>query len=161
MAGDSVRKGQVFIAPNATVLGDVTIGHEVSIWYGAVIRADKDRIVIGDRSNIQDNAVLHTSAGHPVLIGTDVSVGHGAILHGCRVADRVLVGMGAIVLNGAEIGEDSLLGAGTVVTEGAKIPPGSVVVGVPGKPIKQVSLEQREHIVRNAGNYWDLARSYF
>jgi carbonic anhydrase/acetyltransferase-like protein (isoleucine patch superfamily) len=161
MAGDSVWKDQVFIAPNATVLGDVTLGQEVSIWYGAVIRADKDRIVLGDRSNIQDNAVLHTSSGHPVLIGTDVSVGHGAILHGCRIADRVLVGMGAIVLNGAEIGEDSLLGAGTVVTEGTKIPPGSVVVGVPGKPIKQVSLEQREHIVKNAGNYWDLARSYF
>jgi carbonic anhydrase/acetyltransferase-like protein (isoleucine patch superfamily) len=161
MAVDSVRKSQVFIAPNATVLGDVTLGNETGIWYGAVIRADKDRIVIGDRSNIQDNAVLHTSSGYPVMIGTDVSVGHGAILHGCRVADRVLVGMGAIVLNGAEIGHDSLLGAGTVVTEGTKIPPGSVVVGVPGKPIKQVSPEQREHIVKNARNYWDLARSYF
>jgi len=161
MAGDSVRKGQVFIAQNSTILGDVTFGEEISIWYGAVIRADKDRIVIGDRSNIQDNAVLHTSSGHPVLIGTEVSVGHGAILHGCMIADRVLVGMGAIVLNGAEIGEDSLLGAGTVVTEGTKIPHGSVVVGVPGKPIKQVSPEQRQHIVKNAGNYWDLARSYF
>ena len=106
MAGDSVRNGQVFIAPNATVLGDVTLGHEISIWYGAVIRADKDRIVIGDRSNIQDNAVLHTSSGHPVLIGTEVSIGHGAILHGCRIADRVLVGMGAIILNGAEISFD-------------------------------------------------------
>jgi len=160
MAGDSVRKGQVFLAPNATVLGDVTLGNEISIWYGAVIRADKDRIVIGDRSNIQDNAVLHTSAGHAVLIGTDVSVGHGAILHGCRIADRVLVGMGAIILNGAEVGTDSLIGAGSVVTEGTRIPPGSVVVGVPGKPIKQVSPEQREHIVKNARNYWDLARGY-
>mgnify|MGYP001273009040 CR=1 FL=1 len=160
MATDSVQRGQVFIAPNATVLGDVTLGHQAGIWYGAVIRADKDRIVIGDRSNVQDNAVLHTSSGFPVLIGTDVSVGHGAILHGCRIADRVLVGMGAIVLNGAEIGEDSLLGAGTVVTEGMKIPPGSVVIGVPGRPIKQVSDEQRDHIVKNARNYWDLARSY-
>lgn len=161
MPVDSVRKSQVFIAPNATVLGDVTLGNEIGIWYGAVVRADKDRIVIGDRSNIQDNAVLHTSTGHPVLIGTDVSVGHGAILHGCRIADRVLVGMGAIVLNGAEIGCDSLLGAGTVVTEGTIIPPGSVVVGVPGKPIKQVSPEQQDHIVKNARNYWDLARSSF
>lgn len=161
MAVESVRNGLVFIAPNATVLGDVTLGHETSIWYGAVVRADKDRIVIGDRSNIQDNAVLHTSSGHPVLIGTNVSVGHGAILHGCRISDRVLVGMGAIVLNGAEIGEDTLLGAGTVVTEGTKIPPGSVIVGVPGKLIKQVSEEQRKHIVMNARNYWDLARSYF
>ncbi|MDD1706215.1 MAG: gamma carbonic anhydrase family protein [Methanoregulaceae archaeon] len=160
MAMDSVRRGQFFIAPNATILGDVTLGIETGIWYGAVVRADKDRIVIGDRSNVQDNAVLHTSSGFPVLIGTDVSVGHGAILHGCRISDRVLVGMGAIVLNGAEIGEDSLLGAGTVVTEGTKIPPGSVVVGVPGKPIKQTSDEQREHILKNARNYWDLARRY-
>ena len=144
MAMDSVRRGQVFIAPNATILGDVTLGAETGIWFGAVIRADKDRIVIGARSNVQDNAVLHTSAGHPVLIGADVSVGHGAILHGGTIADRVLVGMGAIVLNGAEIGQDSLLGAGTVVTEGTKIPPGSVVVGVPGKAITQVSGEQRD-----------------
>lgn len=160
MAVDSERRGQVFIAPNATVLGDVTLGHETGVWFGAVLRADKDRIVVGDRSNIQDNAVLHTSTGHPVLIGTDVSVGHGAILHGCTVSDRVLVGMGAIVLNGALIGEDTLLGAGSVVTEGTEIPPGSVVVGVPGKPIKKVSDEQREHIVKNARNYWELARRY-
>lgn len=160
MALENVRRGRVFIAPNATVLGDVSLGDEAGIWFGAVIRADKDAIVIGDRSNIQDNAVLHTSSGYPVVIGNDVSVGHGAILHGCRIADRVLVGMGAIVLNGAEIGQDSLLGAGTVVTEGTKIPPGSVVVGIPGKVIKQVSDEQRDHIVNNARNYWDLAGRY-
>ena len=133
MAADSGRSDEIFIVENATVRGEVTLGNEVSIWFGAVLRADKDRIVIGDRSNVQDNAVLHTSAGHPVLMGSDVSVGHGAILHGCTVADRVLVGMGAIVLNGAHIGEDSLLGAGTVVTEGTVIPPGSVVVGIPGR----------------------------
>ena len=160
MAMESVRGGRIFIAPNATVLGDVSLGDETGIWHGAVIRADKDTIVIGNRSNVQDNAVLHTSVGYPVMIGNDVSVGHGAILHGCRIADRVLVGMGAIVLNGAEIGQDSLLGAGTVITEGTKIPPGSVVVGVPGKVIKKVSDEQREHIVRNARNYWDLAGRY-
>ncbi len=160
MAADSGRNTAVFIAENATVRGDVTIGDEVSIWFGAVIRADKDRIVIGNRSNIQDNAVLHTSAGHPVLMGSDVSVGHGAILHGCTIADRVLVGMGAIVLNGARIGEDSVLGAGSVVTEGTIVPPGSVVVGVPGRVIKEVSPDQRNHIIENARNYWNLARSY-
>jgi carbonic anhydrase/acetyltransferase-like protein (isoleucine patch superfamily) len=160
MAADSGRNGEVFIAENATVRGDVNLGKEVSIWFGAVLRADKDRIVIGDRSNIQDNAVLHTSTGHPVLMGSDVSVGHGAILHGCSIANRVLVGMGAIVLNGARIGEDSLLGAGTVVTEGTVIPPGSVVVGVPGKVVKAVSPVQRSHIIENARNYWNLARSY-
>jgi len=160
MTAEGRRKFSGFIAENATVLGDVSLGREVSIWFGAVIRADKDQIRIGDRSNVQDNAVLHTSTGYPVIMGTDVSVGHGAILHGCRIADRVLVGMGAIVLNGAEVGEDSILGAGTVVTEGARIPGGSVVIGVPGKVAKQVSTEQRNHIVENARNYWNLARGY-
>ena len=160
MGVDSARNDRSFIAPNATVLGDVTLGTEIGIWFGAVVRADKDRISIGNRSNIQDNAVVHTSVGHPVLIGDDVSVGHGAILHGCSISDRVLVGMGAIVLNGAELGEDSIIGAGTVVTEGTKVPPGSVFVGVPGKMIKHVSDAQRQHIIDNARNYWDLARSY-
>jgi len=105
-----------FIAGNATVIGDVSIGDESSIWFGAVVRADKDRIILGSRSNIQDNAVVHTSKGHPVLIGSFVSVGHGAILHGCTISDRVLVGMGAIVMNGSHIGEGSILGAGTVIT---------------------------------------------
>jgi carbonic anhydrase/acetyltransferase-like protein (isoleucine patch superfamily) len=149
-----------FIAKNATVRGEVSMGEEVSVWFGAVIRADKDMIRIGDRSNVQDNAVLHTSKGYPVMIGNDVSVGHGAILHGCRIADRVLVGMGAIVLNGADVGSDSILGAGTVVTEGYRIPPGSVVVGVPGKVVKEISDQQRDHIVENARNYWTLARRY-
>jgi carbonic anhydrase/acetyltransferase-like protein (isoleucine patch superfamily) len=160
MAADNGRSKATFIAENATVRGDVSIGEQVSIWFGAVVRADKDRIIIGDRSNIQDNAVLHTSADHPLRIGEDVSVGHGAILHGCTIADRVLVGMGAIVLNGAKIGEDSLLGAGTVVTERMEIPRGSVVVGIPGKIIKEVSADQKNHIVENAQNYWNLAKNY-
>jgi carbonic anhydrase/acetyltransferase-like protein (isoleucine patch superfamily) len=160
MAADGGRSKITFVAEGATVRGDVILGEQVSIWFGAVIRGDKDRIIIGDRSNVQDNAVLHTSAGYPVSIGKDVSVGHAAILHGCTIADRVLVGMGAIVLNGARIGEESILGAGTVVTEGREIPPGSVVVGIPGKIIKEVSSDQRNHIVENARNYWNLARSY-
>jgi len=160
MAAGKAATGDRFIAGNATVLGDVEIGKSVSIWFGAVVRGDRDRITIGDRSNVQDNAVIHTSAGFPVRIGRDVSIGHGAILHGCTIRDRVLVGMGAIVLNGAVVGEDTLLGAGTVVTEGAVIPPGSVVVGVPGKVIKQVTGEQKEHILRNASVYWELAGRY-
>jgi carbonic anhydrase/acetyltransferase-like protein (isoleucine patch superfamily) len=160
MAAGLVQEFSGFIAKNATVLGNIAMEEEVSIWFGAVIRADRDRIRIGKRSNIQDNAVLHTSIGYPVEIGDDVSVGHGAILHGCRIADRVLVGMGAIVLNGADIGSDSILGAGTVVMEGSRIPSGSVVVGVPGKVIKKVSDQQRNHIVENARNYWTLARGH-
>ncbi|MCU0631754.1 MAG: gamma carbonic anhydrase family protein [Methanolinea sp.] len=160
MAVGRTRTAQTFIAENATVLGDVEIGSEVSIWFGAVVRADKDRIVIADRSNVQDNAVIHTSKGFPALIGNEVSIGHGAILHGCTISDRVLVGMGAIVLNGAMVGEECLIGAGSVVTEGTVVPPGSVVVGVPGKVIKQVTDAQRQHIMQNARNYWDLAGSY-
>jgi Carbonic anhydrases/acetyltransferases, isoleucine patch superfamily len=113
--------------------GRLPVGSDVGIWFGAVIRADKDRITIGDRSNIQDNCVVHTSAGFPTTLGCDVSVGHGAILHGCTIRDRVLVGMGAIVLNGAVVGEDSIIGAGAVVTEGMQVPPGSVVLGIPGQ----------------------------
>lgn len=160
MAVGSTRRAQTFVAGNATILGDVEMGSEVSIWFGAVVRGDRDRIVIGDLSNVQDNAVIHTSKGFPSLIGSEVSIGHGAILHGCTISDRVLVGMGAIVLNGAVVGQDTLLGAGSVVTEGTVIPPGSVVVGVPGKVIKQVTDAQREHIVQNARNYWNLAGSY-
>jgi carbonic anhydrase/acetyltransferase-like protein (isoleucine patch superfamily) len=150
----------LFVAPNATVLGDVTLTANVSIWFGAVVRADKDEILIGEGSNIQDNCVLHTSRGHPVIVGSNVSVGHGAILHGCTLSDRVLVGMGAIVLNGAVVGEDSVIGAGAVVTEGAQVPPGSVVVGVPGKVIKQVSDAQKQHILTNAKAYIELASEY-
>ena len=150
----------VFLAPNATVLGDVTLGDRVGIWFGAVVRADKDRIAIGADSNVQDNCVVHCSAGLPVTIGREVSVGHGAILHGCTLGDRVLVGMGAIVLNGAVIGEDSLIGAGALVTERAQIPPGSVVVGVPGKVVKQTSEEQRAEIRKNAASYVELAGRY-
>lgn len=150
----------VFLAPNATVLGDVTLGDRVGIWFGAVVRADKDRIAIGADSNVQDNCVVHCSPGHPVTIGREVSIGHGAVLHGCTVGDRVLVGMGAIVLNGAVIGEDSLIGAGALVTEGAQIPPGSIVLGVPGKIVKQTTGEQRASIRRNAATYVELARRY-
>jgi carbonic anhydrase/acetyltransferase-like protein (isoleucine patch superfamily) len=149
-----------FIAPNATVLGSVTIGENVSVWFGAVIRADKDDIFIGESSNVQDNAVIHTSKGFPTHIGNRVSIGHGAILHGCRIRDRVLVGMGAIVLNGAVVGEDSILGAGTVVTEGAVIPPGSLVLGVPGKVIRPTTPEQIKSIMHNAESYVELALRY-
>jgi carbonic anhydrase/acetyltransferase-like protein (isoleucine patch superfamily) len=150
----------LWCAPNATVTGNVTFGKEVGIWFGAVLRADKDRITVGDRSNIQDNCVVHTSAGFPTVLGNDVSVGHGAILHGCTISDRVLVGMGAIVLNGALIGEDSLIGAGAVVTEGMQVPPGSVVLGIPARVLKETTPAQRAHILENAQSYVRLAGEY-
>lgn len=150
----------LFRAGNATIMGDVTLGNDVGIWFGAVIRADKDRIVIGDRSNIQDNCVVHTSAGFPTIIGKEVSVGHGAILHGCTIGDRVLVGMGSIVLNGARVGAGSVIGAGAVVKEGMEVPPGSVVVGIPGKVVKEASAEQQQHNLDNAASYVKLAGEY-
>jgi len=160
MSMDKRTGSSGFIAPNATVLGSVIIKENASIWFGAVVRADKDDIFIGEFSNVQDNAVVHTSKGFPVHIGNQVSIGHGAILHGCRIQDRVLVGMGAIVLNGAVVGEDSILGAGTVVTEGSEISPGSLVIGVPGKVIKPTTPEQKKSIVSNAESYMELARRY-
>ena len=150
----------LFVASNATVIGDVTLGNGVGIWFGAVIRADKDRIMIGDRSNIQDNCVVHTSKGFPVTLGCDVSVGHGAILHGCTIGDQVLVGMGAIVLNGATVKTGTMIGAGAVITEGMQVPENSVVVGVPGKVIKQTTDAQRQHIMNNARSYVELAGEY-
>lgn len=150
----------LFRAENATVIGNVAIGKEVGIWFGAVVRADRDRIRLGDRTNIQDNCVVHTTVGHPVIVGDDVSVGHGAILHGCTIGNRVLVGMGAIVLNGAVIGDGCVIGAGAVVKEGMQVPAGSVVVGIPGKVIKPATEEQQKHILANAATYVDLAREY-
>jgi carbonic anhydrase/acetyltransferase-like protein (isoleucine patch superfamily) len=150
----------LFAAGNATIIGNVTVGKQVGIWFGAVIRADKDSIVIGDRSNIQDNCVVHTSKGFPVIIGDDVSVGHGAILHGCTIGNRVLVGMGAIIINGANVGEGSIIGAGAVITEGKVIPANSVVIGVPGKIVRQTDPDQQWHILNNAASYVELAREY-
>jgi len=150
----------LFIAPNATVIGDVTLTAKVSIWFGAVVRADKDRIIIGEGSNIQDNCVVHTSRGHPVIIGANVSIGHGAILHGCTLGDMVLVGMGAIILNDAKVGSGSIIGAGALITEKMEVPAGSVVVGIPGKIIKQTTDAQKEYIISNARAYVDLASEY-
>jgi carbonic anhydrase/acetyltransferase-like protein (isoleucine patch superfamily) len=159
MAGGGAG-GPVFVAPTATVTGDVTLGEETGIWFGAVLRGDRDRIEIGAGSNVQDNAVVHTSRGFPARIGREVSVGHGAILHGCTIGDRVLVGMGAIVMNGAVVGEDTIIAAGAVVTEGTVIPPGSVVMGVPGKVVKEITPVQKENIRKNAGSFIELAKGY-
>jgi carbonic anhydrase/acetyltransferase-like protein (isoleucine patch superfamily) len=151
---------EVFIAENATLLGDVTIGDRSGVWFGAVLRGDRDRIVVGADSNVQDNATVHCSTGFPTLIGDRVSIGHGAVVHGCTISDEVLVGMGAIVMNGAVVGEGSIIGAGAVVTEGKVIPPGSVVLGVPGKVVRQVDDVQREHIRENAKVYVEMAGRY-
>lgn len=149
-----------FVAPNASIIGNVELGAECSVWPFASIRADSDTIRIGDRSNIQDNAVLHTAEGYPTIVGEGVTVGHQAVVHGCTVADNVLVGMGARVLSGAEIGADCIIGAGAVVTEDVEIPPGSVVMGVPGTVVREVDEEDVERVRENARIYVEKKERY-
>ena len=137
------RLGQgVYIAKTAVVIGDVTLGAHSSVWYGAVLRGDINRIVIGHHSNIQDNAVLHLADELPCLLGNWVTVGHGAVVHACTVGDEVLVGMGAVILDGAVIGKQSIVGAKALVTQGMKIPPGSLVVGAPARVVRKLTKKE-------------------
>lgn len=132
-----------YLLPGATVVGDVTLAEEASVWYGAVLRGDINRIVIGPRSNIQDNAVIHLADDYAAIVGELVTIGHGAIVHACTVEDEVLIGMGAIILDGAEIGARSIIGANALVTGGTRIPPGSLVIGSPAKVVRQLSHEEQ------------------
>jgi carbonic anhydrase/acetyltransferase-like protein (isoleucine patch superfamily) len=149
-----------FVAPGAVVTGEVTLGERSSVWFGAVLRGDMDAIELGDDSNIQDNSVVHVDLGHPTRIGRRVVVGHRAIVHGARVEDDCLVGMGSILLSGSHIGAGSLIAAGALVGEGKRIPPGSLVVGVPGRVIGEVTAEMRAQIARGWAHYAALARTY-
>lgn len=149
-----------FVASNATLIGDVQVGHEAGVFYGAVMRGDRSPIKLGARSNLQDNVTVHSDPGHPCVIGEYVSVGHGAVVHGCTLQDRVLVGMNATVLNGAVVGSDSLIAAGTVVLEGTQVPPGSLVAGVPGKVRRELTDDERAAVRGNAKHYVELAREH-
>ncbi|MBN9240333.1 MAG: gamma carbonic anhydrase family protein [Micrococcales bacterium 70-64] len=142
-----------WVAPNATLVGAVTLAEGASVFYGAVLRADVDAITLGAGSNIQDNVVVHCDAGKPTTIGANVSIGHAAVLHGCTLEDGVLVGMNATVLNTAVIGEGSLVAAGAVVLEGTVVPPGSLVAGVPAKVRRELTDEERAGIRENAQRY--------
>jgi carbonic anhydrase/acetyltransferase-like protein (isoleucine patch superfamily) len=142
-----------WVAPNATLIGDAHLGDEASLWYNAVVRADADRITIGARTNIQDGCVLHADPGAPLTIGSGVSVGHNAVLHGCTIDDDVLIGMGAIVMNHAKIGRGTIIAAGALVSEGVVIEPNSLVAGIPGKVRRNCSPDELDQIRRNADNY--------
>lgn len=149
-----------FLASTATVLGDVTIGDGSSIWFGAVIRGDTELIAIGARTNIQDGAILHADPGIPCRIGDDVTVGHGAIIHGAEIGNGVLVGMRATILNNAKIGPGSLIAAGALITEGTEIPPNSVVMGAPGRIVRQTTEQDRLRLVQGALHYVEAAAAY-
>ena len=149
-----------FIAPGATVIGAVTLGEESSVWYGAVLRGDINRVIVGAQSNVQDLSVLHVSDEFASIIGERVTIGHRAIVHACTVGDEVLVGMGAIILDGAEIGPRSIIAAGALVTKGARIPEGSLVVGSPGKVVRTLSLEEQRSNAALAMKYVEVSRRY-
>ena len=146
-----------WVAPNATVIGPVTVGAKASIWYGAILRAEFEPIEIGEGSNLQDNVTVHVDPGFPASIGAGVSVGHNAVLHGCTIEDGCLIGMGAVVLNGARIGTGSLVAAGAVVAQGVVVPPGSLVAGVPGKVRRELSADEVTNNRTNAQVYEHLS----
>lgn len=142
-----------WIADNASVIGQVTLGAEVGVWFNAVIRGDNDRIVVGARSNVQEGCVLHTDAGWVLTVGAGVTIGHQAMLHGCTIEDNVLIGIKAVVLNGARIGRDSLIGANALVTENKVIPPRSLVVGSPGKVLRELTDAEVDFLKLSATMY--------
>lgn len=155
----SVAEG-VFLAPGAVVVGAVEIGTEASVWYGAVLRGDINRIVVGAQSNVQDGSVLHVSDAFPCVLGERVSVGHRAVVHACTVGDEVLVGMGAIIMDGARIGARSIVAAGSLVTKGMVVPEGSLVVGSPARVLRPLTAEEQAANAQLAMKYVEISKRY-
>lgn len=153
-------EGRYWVAPTASVIGRVELAEDVSIWFGAVIRADNEPIRIGARTSIQDNCVLHVDPGFPLTIGEDCTIGHLAMLHGCTIGRSVLVGIGAIVLNGASIGEGSIIGAGALVPEGRQVPPRSVVLGAPGKVVREAG-DREQALIQEGTDFYVMNRRRF
>jgi carbonic anhydrase/acetyltransferase-like protein (isoleucine patch superfamily) len=149
-----------FIADSANVIGDVEIGDLSSVWFNAVIRGDRNKIKIGNRTSVQDNVVIHANPENGVDIGNDVSVGHGAVLHGCRLENNVLIGMNSTILNGAEIGKNSIVGANALVSEGKKFNENRLIIGVPGKVKRELEKSEIEAIAENAVEYVEFVREY-
>jgi carbonic anhydrase/acetyltransferase-like protein (isoleucine patch superfamily) len=149
-----------FVHPDAFVFGDVTLGARVSVWPAAVIRGDTGRIVIGDESNVQDGTVIHVDHGVPTTVGRRVAIGHRAIVHGSTVDDDCLIGMGAILLNGVVIGRGSVVGAGAVCREGQQVPPNSLVLGVPGRIVRETTTAERDRIARTVQSYLELQQAH-
>jgi len=146
-------EGEYWIAPNAVVLGDVILKPGASVWFGSVLRGDTDTLTVGENSNIQDLSVLHADAGVPLTIGANVTVGHKVMLHGCTIGDNSLIGIGAVILNGAVIGKNCLIGANALITEGKVIPDGSMVVGQPGKVVRELNEGQIAALEMSARHY--------
>lgn len=152
--------GDFWIAPDANVIGKVVLQVGASVWFGATLRGDNELIFVGAGSNVQENCVLHTDMGFPLTIGKNCTIGHKAMLHGCTIGTNSLIGMGATVLNGARIGENCLIGAGALITEGKEIPDGSMVMGMPGKVIRQLNQAEIQGLTASATHYQDAMRRF-
>lgn len=150
----------VWIAPDAHVVGKISLGRDVGIWFGTVMRGDNERITIGARSNVQEHTIMHTDMGFPLTVGEDCTIGHRAILHGCTIGDNTLIGMGAIVLNGARIGSNCLVGAGALVTEGKVFPDNSLIVGSPARAVRELDADAAERLRMGALGYVGNARRF-
>ena len=153
-------EGKNWIASNAVIIGDIVIKNDVSIWFNVVLRGDIEKIIVGEGSNIQDGSVLHTDPGYPLTIGKGVTIGHMVMLHGCTIGDDTLVGIGSTILNNAKIGKNCLIGANSLITENKIIPDNSLVVGSPGKVLRQVTAEEIKHIKQNAKEYVENWKKY-
>jgi carbonic anhydrase/acetyltransferase-like protein (isoleucine patch superfamily) len=153
-------EGEYFIADSAVVIGNVLLRRNASVWFNAVIRGDNELITIGEDSNVQDGSVLHTDPGSPIVIGTCVTIGHKVMLHGCTIGDNSLIGINSVVLNGAKIGRNCLIGANALITEGKEIPDNSMVMGAPGKVVRELTPQQIEGLRRSALHYVENARRF-
>jgi carbonic anhydrase/acetyltransferase-like protein (isoleucine patch superfamily) len=160
VAPELPNEGEYWIAPTAAVMGRVILKKNASVWFGATLRGDNDPIIIGENSNVQDGSVLHTDEGSPLTIGDNVTVGHMVMLHGCTIGDNTLVGIGSIVLNGARIGKNCLIGANCLITEGKEIPDNSLVMGAPGKVVRELSEAQAAMMAAGAHHYVDNWKRY-
>ena len=154
------NSGDNWVAPNAVVIGDVTLEKNTSIWFNATLRGDVENIHIGEGSNVQDGSVLHTDPGYPLKIGKNVTIGHMVMLHGCTIGDNSLIGIGAVILNNAKIGKNCIIGAKALITEGMDVPDGSMVLGVPGKIKKQLTKEEQAIPSKNAHHYIENYKRY-
>ena len=154
------NSGENWVAPNATIIGDVTLEKNSSVWFNAVIRGDNENIHVGDGSNVQDGSVLHTDPGCPLRIGKDVTIGHIVMLHGCTIGDNSLIGIGAVILNNAKRGKNCIIGAKTLITENKEIPDNSLVVGAPGRVVRKLTDDEIGKITENAKHYQDNWKRY-
>ena len=154
------NSGENWVAPNATIIGDVTLEKNSSVWFNAVIRGDNENIHVGEGSNVQDGSVLHTDPGCPLRIGKDVTIGHIVMLHGCTIADNSLIGIGAVILNNAKIGKNCIIGAKALITENKEIPDNSLVVGAPGRVVRKLTDDEIGKITENAKHYQDNWKRY-